>query len=199
MDHELNWLKSQKINPKIPGVMTAFSKFPSMVESLLEVFGTTMTGFVDKFYDELVKGLLAWLEAVVASNDKYADVARISNISFLVEALDIRGVRPQTTHHTDGTKASPSGPSFDFEVLCSRSIPPSINSFLSLLHELLNSSQQNYIMWMISYEFPGVSLLIERMNSVGARINKNELALFVRRKDVVQLAKDLEPKAVDAR
>ena len=59
---------------------------------------------------------------------------------------------------------------------------------------MLNNGQQNYIIWTIGYEFPGVSLLIDRMNNVGGRINKNELALFVRRQDVIKLSKDLEPK-----
>ena len=73
----------------------------------------------------------------------------------------------------------------------------SINSFLQHIQSLLNTAQQEYIIWMISYEFPGIGLLIDRMNSVGARVSKNELALFVWRQDVVKLAKDLEPKTME--
>ena len=105
--------------------MSPFLKFPSVLNSLLEVFSTGTTGFVDRFYDQLTQALLQWLVGIVSSNVKYADVARISNIAFVVEALDIRGIRPQTVHHKNSKNNKKENenaydPRFDFEVLCSR-------------------------------------------------------------------------------
>jgi len=194
---QLSWIKTQKCNPKTPGIFPPILKLPSLLDSLLEVFGSNNSLYVDGFYREFLKGVLDWTQSIIDSNPKYGDVSRISNLSYLVEALDIRGVRPQTTSHSSGKKSGNDlGPSFDVEVLCSRSIPPSVDTFLTEIQAILLEAQQNYILWMISYEFPGISLLIERLNNAGSRVSKNELALFVRRQDVVKIAKDLDPKAL---
>lgn len=194
---QLAWIKNQKCNPKTPGIFSPILKLPSILDSLLEVFGGNNSLYVDEFYREFLKGVLDWFQSIIDTNTKYGDVVRISNLSYLVEALDIRGVRPQTTtHNAEKNAQNVLDLSFDVEVLCSRSIPPSVDAFITNIQLILVEAQQNYILWMISYEFPGISLLIERLNNAGSRVNKHELALFVRRQDVVRISKDLEPKVM---
>ena len=73
-----------------------------------------------------------------------------------------------------------------------------VQSFVDLINMLRAGSEERYVHWMIAYELPGFAALADRMKSVGKRVSKDEMALFVRRQEVMKVAKDLEPKAFEA-
>jgi effector-binding domain-containing protein len=50
---------------------------------------------------------------------------------------------------------------------------------------------------MVSYAFPALSVLASRMEGVGNRVREEELALYVRRKDVVSVVKELDSKTLE--
>jgi hypothetical protein len=49
-----------------------------------------------------------------------------------------------------------------------------------------------YVNWMVSYEFPALSALAVRMDGLGDRVNEEELSLYIRRKDVLNVVKEVE-------
>ena len=87
LDSQISWLHSIKCNPKTPGVFSPILKFPSFLDSLLEVFSTQIKGYIDDFYSKLTTSILEWVESIIISNPKYAEVVRVSNFAYLIEAL----------------------------------------------------------------------------------------------------------------
>ena len=54
--------------------------------------------------------------------------------------------------------------------------------------ELLSESESRYVRWMSAYEMPAFAALADRMRSVGDRVSKHEMALFVRRQGPILLS-----------
>merc|ERR1719231_1829691 len=57
---------------------------------------------------------------------------------------------------------------------------------------------RKYIQWMVSYEFPALSDLALRMDGIANRVHGEELSLYIRRKDVVNVVKELDLKTVES-
>jgi hypothetical protein len=74
----------------------------------------------------------------------------------------------------------------------------SINKFVSICALQRVEAETRYINWMISYECPGMSNLFDRIGGVSGRVNKEELGLYVPRKEVMAVFKDLNAKTFQA-
>jgi hypothetical protein len=76
---------------------------------------------------------------------------------------------------------------------------PALEKFVNFAAQQRKDAEARYVLWMVSYSFPLLSALMARMDSVGARVREEELALYVRRKDVVSVVGELDGKQlVDA-
>ena len=73
-------------------------------------------------------------------------------------------------------------------------LEPFITSAVQLHQEALH----HYINWMVQYEFPSLSALAIRLDSVGKKVNEEELSLYIRRKDVLNVVKELEMKTLES-
>lgn len=164
--------------------MLPFRKFPLLLDSYLEVFNIQDSDYVDSFYKQLINGLLDWAEEIIAINKKYADIVKILNYTFLLESLRARGIVYSGITDTENRNET-------------RRMPPSVNSFLRTLVIHSQQSFRGYTAWMVSYEFPNVSYIIERMNHLGSRANDRELTLFMRRQNIIDLSKSLSSKCVE--
>jgi hypothetical protein len=58
-------------------------------------------------------------------------------------------------------------------------------------------AESKYVNWMVAYEFPSLSALASRMDGIGSRVREEELALYVRRNDVMTVIKELDLKKVE--
>ena len=75
---------------------------------------------------------------------------------------------------------------------------PFLEKFVAYAGQQRKEAEARYVRWMISYEFPELSALAARMEGVGARVKPEELALYVRRKDVLHVIQLLDAKKVEA-
>lgn len=69
--------------------------------------------------------------------------------------------------------------------------------FLVYATQQTQESTIKYVNWMVSYEFPSLSALASRMDGVGSRVHEDEMSMFVRRKDVLNVIKELELKTLE--
>lgn len=75
---------------------------------------------------------------------------------------------------------------------------PSLQSFVASANQQIEEAEARYIHWMVEYEFPSLSALAMRMDGVGSRVTDEELSVYIRRKDVLNVIKELEHKAIDS-
>lgn len=75
---------------------------------------------------------------------------------------------------------------------------PFLQKFVTYASQQRSEAEAKYVQWMISYEFPELAALANRMEGVGARVKPEELALYVRRKDVLNVIALLDAKKVEA-
>jgi len=54
-----------------------------------------------------------------------------------------------------------------------------------------------YQNWMVTYEFPSLASLALRLDGIGKRVNDEELSLYIRRKDITNVIKELEMKSLE--
>ena len=71
---------------------------------------------------------------------------------------------------------------------------PALEKFVNFAAQQRKEAETRYVLWMVSYSFPQLSALMARMDSVGTRVREEELALYVRRKDVVSVVGELDGK-----
>ena len=109
------------------------------------------------------------MTTIAALNDKYADIFKLQNLAFFVDAL------------------SPL-----------QATLPSLKKFIQYANTQRNEVEAKYILWMVTYEFPSLSDLATRLEGIGNRVREEELALYVRRKDVLTVVKELDQKKLDA-
>ena len=57
----------------------------------------------------------------------------------------------------------------------------SLEKFVTYATQQRKESENRYVLWMVSYTFPALSVLAARMDGVGSRVREEELALYVRR------------------
>ena len=71
---------------------------------------------------------------------------------------------------------------------------PALEKFVNFAAQQRKDAEARYVLWMVSYSFPQLSALMARMDSVGTRVREEELALYVRRKDVIAVVKEIDGK-----
>jgi hypothetical protein len=67
-----------------------------------------------------------------------------------------------------------------------------LDNFISYAAQQRVECMARYVNWMVSYEFPALSALAVRMDGLGNRVNEEELSLYIRRKDVLNVVKEVE-------
>lgn len=75
---------------------------------------------------------------------------------------------------------------------------PVLQSFITSAAQQVDEATAAYVNWMVEYEFPSLSALATRMDGVGNRVADEELSVYIRRKDVLNVIKELEHKTMDA-
>jgi hypothetical protein len=72
-----------------------------------------------------------------------------------------------------------------------------LSPFLNYSLQQVSECSQRYLHWMIEYEFSSLSALATRLEGVGSRVSDEELSLYIRRKDVLNVIKELESKTLE--
>eukprot|EP01034_Spumella_vulgaris_P021879 gene21879-27954_t len=67
-----------------------------------------------------------------------------------------------------------------------------LENFITYAGQQRVECMTRYVNWMVSYEFPALSALAVRMDGLGDRVNEEELSLYIRRKDVLNVVKEVE-------
>lgn len=124
---------------------------------------------VDKMIATIAKELFSWLHTISQQNEKYADIFKLQNYAFFEETL----VNAQETF-------------------------TSLKAFIDDAVEGRIENENKYILWMVTYEFPSLANLANRLEGVGRRVREEELALYIRRKDVLNVVRDLDIKKLES-
>lgn len=146
---------------------------------------------VNDLMGKLCEALFAWIDSTAASLPKYKDVLLLHNYGFFMETMGNR-----------------------------RTVGTVFDKYVSLAIVNKASAEERYVSWMISYEFPTMSSLADRIASIRGRVQNDELALYVPRysvivtlckpllyrlmllfccrKDVVKVFKDIDGKVLGA-
>jgi hypothetical protein len=85
-----------------------------------------------------------------------------------------------------------------FRLSVSRFDVPVLQSFITSAAQQVDEATVAYVNWMVEYEFPSLSALATRMDGVGNRVADEELSVYIRRKDVLNVIKELEHKTMGA-
>ena len=72
-----------------------------------------------------------------------------------------------------------------------------LESFVSNATQVRQESMATYVNWMVAYEFPALSALAIRLDGVGKKVHDEELSLYIRRKDVLNVVKEMELKSLE--
>ena len=72
-----------------------------------------------------------------------------------------------------------------------------LQPFLVFASDERDAAEERYIRWMIQYEFSALSSIYSRMEGLGERVKMEELALYVRRKDVIVVVNELDAKKME--
>ena len=124
---------------------------------------------MDDLLLRLAKEMFHWLTVVAAQNDKYADKMKITNYGYFMLVV------PQLQLPGDV-----------------------LDSYVANATQQRNEAVARYVHWMVEYEFPSLSSLAVRLDGLGKRVNEEELSLYIRRKDVLNVVKELEMKTLES-
>jgi hypothetical protein len=163
---QIVWINSQKADPKFPGVLAPFYKFPTLLHQIVEMTNGMSFPCVEDLFAKLARDLFLWLNTFARQSDKYTEKIKITNLTFFRLSMT----------------------AFDVPVL---------ESFVTSAVQQVEEAVVKYINWMVQYEFPALSALARRMDGVGSRVNDEELSVYIRRKDVLNVIKELEHKTID--
>lgn len=119
--------------------------------------------------------MISWLNTVTKQSEKYADKMKIINYLF----FHISMTSLMNQHH---------------HLAITLNI---LQPFLNYSLQQVSECSQRYLHWMIEYEFASLSALATRLDGVGSRVNDEELSLYIRRKDVLNVIKEMESKTLE--
>lgn len=74
---------------------------------------------------------------------------------------------------------------------------PTLRTFVLNSNQQVHDSTVRYLHWMVEYEFPSLSALAGRIEGVSNKVSDEELSLYIRRKDVLNVVKELEARTID--
>ena len=72
-----------------------------------------------------------------------------------------------------------------------------LESFVNNATQQRQEAMLRYVNWMVQYEFPELAALSVRLDGLGKRVNEEELSLYIRRKDVLNVVKELDLKTLE--
>lgn len=72
-----------------------------------------------------------------------------------------------------------------------------LDPFLASASSQYDDALSKYQSWMVTYEFPSLASLAARLDGIGKRVNDEELSLYIRRKDITNVIKELEMKTLE--
>lgn len=72
-----------------------------------------------------------------------------------------------------------------------------LDPFLASASSQYDDALSKYQNWMVTYEFPSLASLAARLDGIGKRVNDEELSLYIRRKDITNVIKELEMKTLE--
>lgn len=67
-----------------------------------------------------------------------------------------------------------------------------LDPFLSEASSQYDDALSKYQTWMVTYEFPSLASLAVRLDGIGKRVSDDELSLYIRRKDITNVIKEVE-------
>lgn len=167
MGEQCNWIAHQKGDPKKANLLPIVSKFPSFLFQINELAGFHVFECIETLVYQVAKEVFNHIETVAASNDKYVDVVRVRNYTYLLK------------------------------VIPTNSNIKSLEKFIQFASKEVTDSHKKYIKWMLEYEFPALSDLMQRLDDIRSRVKDEELSVYIRRKDVIAVTKDLDKKKVE--
>jgi hypothetical protein len=73
-----------------------------------------------------------------------------------------------------------------------------LQQFVIYADQQIQESSVRYVNWMVEYELPSLSALALRIDGIGKKVDNEDLSLYIRRKDVLSVIKELDSKSLDA-
>jgi hypothetical protein len=199
LDENLAWLEKQSPDPKNPGVLLPMTKLPSMLACIFSITSKllheTTLNCVDEFVFILTREVLKWTFKISDINDKYKDIVLMHNLSYFEHAMAwfVKDQQPvvggaATAAAATSASTSANGVRYTLEYL---------EPFIAYVREARKTAEEAYIRWMLAYEFAELASITSRMEGLGERVKMEELALYVRRKDVLTVINGLDARTVE--
>ena len=185
LDQNVAWLEQQVADPKQAAVFAPVNRFPSLLVCILSITSRLLDGTVLPCVDELIfvltRELLKWIIKIAKINPKYQDVVLMRNMAYFEEIIGTIIKEYQNTGNGTGVSATVS----------------LLQSFVIYAGEQRRAAEKSYIRWMLSYELPELASIASRMEGLGERVKMEELALYVRRKDVLSVVNGLDSRTLE--
>jgi len=182
LDQNIAWLESQIADPKHAGVLSPMTKLPSMLACIFNITSKllleTTIPCIDEFVFVMTREVLKWVMKVSEMNDKYRDVVLMHNLSYFEEVV---GAFAKGNYGVCGVRLT----------------IVNLKPFMNFAGESRRAAESAYIRWMLSYEVPDLASITSRMEGLGDRVKLEELALYVRRKDVLSVINGLDARTLE--
>lgn len=182
LDQNIAWLESQTADPKHAGVLSPMTRLPSMLACIFNITSKllleTTIPCVDEFVFVITREVLKWVMKVSEFNEKYRDVVLMHNLSYFGEVV---GAFANGKYGVCGLR---------FTI-------GNLKPFIDYAEENRKTAESQYIRWMLSYELPDLASITSRMEGLGDRVKMEELALYVRRKDVLSVINGLDARTLE--
>jgi hypothetical protein len=186
---QINWIKQQKADPKNPDVLLPFASFPTFAAQVQEMSNGKVwfCGAFECLYERCSHKFARDLQRFDCVDDLLMKVCKE-----LFHWLAV--VATQNDKYGDKIKIS----NLTYFV---HTVPPLqleiLDSFVANATQQRAEAMLRYINWMVAYEFPSLSALAVRLDGVGKKVNEEELSLYIRRTDVLNVVKELDLKTLD--
>jgi len=165
MNEQIAWIGHQKADPKKPDVLPVVSKFCFLIYQFMEVGGRVIVEGHFELVEEMIQKL----------------VKEVFDYIYKIASLNEK--------YSDVVKIH----NFTFFVESMKQLDlPFLDTYMTTASRERMESGEKYIKWMVAYEFANLADLVTRMEGVGSRVREEELGLYVRRKDVQVVAKELD-------
>ena len=131
---QMHWISLQKGDPK-GGISLIAYRLPSIIYQIYFLIGEQKLICIDQLIERLIQASFDWIHNFSLQNDKYCDVIRIQNYSFLKEAFN----------------------------LINNNNSILFKAFVDLAESVLKQAETSYVTWMVEYEFQSIAKLAKRL------------------------------------
>jgi hypothetical protein len=185
LKYNIGVIDALKADPKTAAVLSPMARLPTIIVTILSMTSKLIDEATLPCVDELIFSLsrevLHWTTTVSEQNSKYKDIVLIHNFSYFTATIE----------SFINDKSSWGGSTGVHMTL--RNLQP----FLVFASDERDAAEEWYVRWMIQYEFSALSSIYSRMEGLGERVKMEELALYVRRKDVIVVVNELDAKKME--